>query len=57
MYSKNINRYICICTYLKKKYKNTWVLMYRSIKQFFFFTQVHKTTVRDSFDWITLEQY
>lgn len=40
----------------KKKYKNTWVLMYRSIKQFFF-TQVHKTTERDSFDWITLEQY
>lgn len=56
MYSKNINRYICICTYLKKKYKNTWVLMYRSIQQVFF-TQVHKTTERDSFDWITLEQY
>lgn len=26
-------------------------------KTVFFFTQVHKTTVRDSFDWITLEQY
>lgn len=26
-------------------------------KTVFFFTQVHKTTERDSFDWITLEQY